>query len=113
MALTPNSEGFRPEGEPEAEGVDLVDAAHLGEIHQVGGQRAPLVGEERQRGFSAQMVFSIPMLLSYISNIMTLEPGDLVATGTPSGVGKLAPGDVVEVEIEGISRVSNPVTEGT
>ena len=68
-------------------------------------------GKERQRGSSAQMVFSIPMLLSYISAIMTLEPGDLIATGTPSGVGKLAPGDVVEVEIEGISRVSNPVTE--
>ena len=69
-------------------------------------------GEERQRGSSAQMVFSIPMLLSYISNIMTLEPGDLVATGTPSGVGRLSPGDVVEVEIEGVSRVSNPVAEG-
>lgn len=68
-------------------------------------------GEERQRGSSAQMVFPIPMLLSYISAIMTLEPGDLIATGTPSGVGRLAPGDVVEVEIEGISRVSNPVTE--
>ncbi len=68
-------------------------------------------GEERQRGSSAQMVFSIPMLLSYISNIMTLEPGDLISTGTPSGVGRLAPGDVVEVEIEGVSRVSNPVAE--
>ena len=68
-------------------------------------------GEERQRGSSAQMVFSSPTLLSDISAIMTLEPGDLIATGTPSGVGKLAPGDVVEVEIEGISRVSNPVTE--
>lgn len=69
-------------------------------------------GAERQRGSSAQMVFSIPMLLSYISGIMTLEPGDVVATGTPSGVGRLSAGDVVEVEIEGISSVSNPVTEG-
>lgn len=69
-------------------------------------------GEERQRGSSAQMVFTIPMLLAYISSIMTLEPGDVVATGTPSGVGRLAPGDTVEVEIEGISRVTNPVTEG-
>jgi len=68
-------------------------------------------GEERQRGSSAQMVFPIPVLLSYISGIMTLEPGDVVATGTPSGVGRLAPGDTVEVEIEGISRVTNPVTE--
>ena len=68
-------------------------------------------GEERQRGSSAQMVFSIPAVLSYISHIMTLEPGDLVATGTPSGVGLLAPGDVVEIEVEGVSRVSNPVIE--
>ncbi|HUR00213.1 MAG TPA: fumarylacetoacetate hydrolase family protein [Gemmatimonadaceae bacterium] len=66
-------------------------------------------GAERQRGESTEMVFSIPTLLAYISRIMTLEPGDLVATGTPSGVGPLAPGDVVEVEIPGVSRVSNPV----
>ncbi|MEO5579809.1 MAG: fumarylacetoacetate hydrolase family protein, partial [Gemmatimonadaceae bacterium] len=41
--------------------------------------------------------------------VMTLEPGDIVATGTPAGVGPLAPGDVVEIEIEGLSKVSNPV----
>ena len=68
-------------------------------------------GVERQRGKSSEMVFSIPSLLAYISQIMTLEPGDLVATGTPSGVGPLVPGDVVEVEIPGVSRVSNPVQE--
>ena len=68
-------------------------------------------GVERQRGKSSEMVFSIPSLLAYISRIMTLEPGDLVATGTPSGVGPLALGDVVEVEIPGVSRVSNPVQE--
>lgn len=66
-------------------------------------------GEERQRASSAEMVFSIAMLLSYISHIMTLEPGDLIATGTPAGVGRLTVGDVVEVEIENVSRVSNPV----
>jgi 2-keto-4-pentenoate hydratase/2-oxohepta-3-ene-1,7-dioic acid hydratase in catechol pathway len=68
-------------------------------------------GVERQRGESSEMVFSIPSLLAYISRIMTLEPGDLVATGTPSGVGPLVPGDVVEVEIPGVSRVTNPVQE--
>jgi 2-keto-4-pentenoate hydratase/2-oxohepta-3-ene-1,7-dioic acid hydratase in catechol pathway len=57
------------------------------------------------------MVFSIPSLLAYISRIMTLEPGDLVATGTPAGVGPLSHGDVVEVEIPGVSRVTNPVQE--
>ena len=65
-------------------------------------------GQERQRGRASEMVFSIPVLLRYISSIMTLEPGDLIATGTPAGVGRLAHGDVVEVDI-GVSRVSNPV----
>jgi 2-keto-4-pentenoate hydratase/2-oxohepta-3-ene-1,7-dioic acid hydratase in catechol pathway len=67
-------------------------------------------GVERQRGSSAQMVFGIDALLAYISRIMTLEPGDLVATGTPAGVGKLEPGDVVEVELVGVSSVRNTVT---
>jgi len=66
-------------------------------------------GVERQRASAKEMAFSIGKVLSYVSHVMTLEPGDIVATGTPSGVGPLAPGDVVEVEIEGISKVSNPV----
>jgi 2-keto-4-pentenoate hydratase/2-oxohepta-3-ene-1,7-dioic acid hydratase in catechol pathway len=55
------------------------------------------------------MVFSISELLAYISCIMTLEPGDLIATGTPAGVGPLADGDEVEVQIDGVSGVRNPV----
>ena len=70
-------------------------------------------GSERQRGRAADMAFDIPTLLVYISGIMTLEPGDLVLTGTPAGVGKLADGDEVEVEIVGVSRVKNPVRETT
>ena len=66
-------------------------------------------GVERQRGRSSDMIFSIPRLLAHVSAIMTLEPGDLIATGTPAGVGKLAPGDVVEVEIPGIGILSNHV----
>lgn len=66
-------------------------------------------GQERQRASASEMVFPIPMLLAYISQVMTLEPGDLVPTGTPSGVGTLSPGDEVEVEILGLSRVRNPV----
>jgi 2-keto-4-pentenoate hydratase/2-oxohepta-3-ene-1,7-dioic acid hydratase in catechol pathway len=66
-------------------------------------------GAERQRGTAAQMAFPIPMLLSYISAIMTLEPGDVIATGTPAGVGALAAGDVVEVEVVGLSVVRNSV----
>ena len=67
-------------------------------------------GVERQRGRGSDMVFSIPDVLAYVSQIMTLEPGDLVLTGSPAGVGKLSPGDEVEVEVLGISRVRNPVT---
>ncbi|HUR95737.1 MAG TPA: fumarylacetoacetate hydrolase family protein [Gemmatimonadales bacterium] len=70
-------------------------------------------GEERQRGRATDMHFSIPFLLAYISGIMTLVPGDLVATGTPAGVGPLHDGDVVEVEIPGVGVLSNPVRDGT
>jgi 2-keto-4-pentenoate hydratase/2-oxohepta-3-ene-1,7-dioic acid hydratase in catechol pathway len=66
-------------------------------------------GVERQRGRAADMVFGIPALLAYISHIMTLEAGDLVATGTPAGVGPLAAGDVVEVEIPGVGVLTNAV----
>jgi 2-keto-4-pentenoate hydratase/2-oxohepta-3-ene-1,7-dioic acid hydratase in catechol pathway len=66
-------------------------------------------GQVRQDGTSADMVFDIPALVAYISAVMTLEPGDLVLTGTPAGVGTLSAGDVVEVEVVGVSRVSNPV----
>jgi 2-keto-4-pentenoate hydratase/2-oxohepta-3-ene-1,7-dioic acid hydratase in catechol pathway len=71
--------------------------------------RCRVNGQERQHGRAADMQFSIPFLLSYISGIMTLEPGDLIATGTPAGVGPLRDGDVVEVEIPGVGILSNPV----
>ena len=70
-------------------------------------------GRERQRARATDMHFSIPMLLSFISGIMTLEPGDLIATGTPAGTAPLQAGDVVEVEIPGIGVLSNPVEAGT
>ena len=67
-------------------------------------------GQVRQRGLSSDMVFPIPDLIAFISASVTLEPGDVVITGTPEGVGPLAAGDVVEVEIVGWSTVTNPVT---
>jgi 2-keto-4-pentenoate hydratase/2-oxohepta-3-ene-1,7-dioic acid hydratase in catechol pathway len=67
-------------------------------------------GAVRQDGSASDMVFDIPTLVAFISGVMTLEAGDLVLTGTPSGVGTLSVGDVVEVEVVGVSRVSNPVT---
>jgi 2-keto-4-pentenoate hydratase/2-oxohepta-3-ene-1,7-dioic acid hydratase in catechol pathway len=66
-------------------------------------------GVEKQRGSTADLVFPIPALLSYISRYITLNPNDLVLTGTPAGVGPLAANDVVEVEIVGHSQVRSPV----
>jgi 2-keto-4-pentenoate hydratase/2-oxohepta-3-ene-1,7-dioic acid hydratase in catechol pathway len=68
-------------------------------------------GVVRQQGSAAQMAFPIPVLIEYISAVMTLEPGDVIATGTPAGVGPLQPGDIVEVEIPGIGILRNPVKE--
>ena len=69
-------------------------------------------GELRQDGQFSDVVFGIEILVSYISRVMTLEPGDLIATGTPSGVGSLVPSDVVEVNIPGVGAVRNPVQAG-
>jgi 2-keto-4-pentenoate hydratase/2-oxohepta-3-ene-1,7-dioic acid hydratase in catechol pathway len=66
-------------------------------------------GVECQRGHAREMVFPIAQLVAYISSVMTLEPGDVVITGTPAGVKPLQPGDEVEVEVVGWSRVVNPV----
>jgi 2-keto-4-pentenoate hydratase/2-oxohepta-3-ene-1,7-dioic acid hydratase in catechol pathway len=63
----------------------------------------------RQHSFTSDFIFSIPRLVSFISGIMTLLPGDIISTGTPAGVGQLRPGDMVEVEIEGIGRLKNRV----
>jgi len=71
-----------------------------------------LNGEVRQQSSADDMVFDIPALIAHISGVMTLEPGDLIATGTPSGVGALAAGDVIEVEIAGVASVSNSVVAG-
>jgi len=66
-------------------------------------------GEVRQSGNTRDFIFSLGAVIRYISQIMTLEPGDLIATGTPEGVGPVVAGDVVEVSIEGIGKLSNPV----
>jgi 2-keto-4-pentenoate hydratase/2-oxohepta-3-ene-1,7-dioic acid hydratase in catechol pathway len=94
---------FCPVGPRVAEGVDWESLQVIGRVN----------GEERQRGLVADMIFPFPVLVEYISHIMTLEPGDLVLTGTPEGVGPLAPGDVVEVEIPGVGVLRNPVKGAT
>lgn len=88
-----------------AVGPVVVDADDWGGLQVIGR----LNGVERQRALVSDMIFSIPVLIEYISHIMTLEPEDLILTGTPEGVGKLHAGDVVEVEIPGIGILRNPV----
>ena len=68
-------------------------------------------GEPRQQGRTSQLLFDVPTLISYISDVMTLLPGDVVLTGTPSGVGPMQPGQRVEVTIEGLGTLGNPVGE--
>jgi len=68
-----------------------------------------LNGRVRQRSDTSQLIFSIPQIIEEITSFMTLEPGDIIATGTPAGVGPLAPGDIVEVEISGIGVLRNRV----
>jgi 2-keto-4-pentenoate hydratase/2-oxohepta-3-ene-1,7-dioic acid hydratase in catechol pathway len=68
-------------------------------------------GVVKQNGRTADMAFSVPFLIKYISNIMTLNPGDLIATGTPAGVSPMKDGDVCEVEIEGIGVLRNTVRD--
>jgi len=92
---------FCPLGAPVPIAPDL-DLAGLEIVGRVNGQ-------VRQHGRATDMAFAIPDLLAYISGIMTLDAGDLVLTGTPEGVGPLAPGDTVTVEIPGYGAVTNPV----
>jgi 2-keto-4-pentenoate hydratase/2-oxohepta-3-ene-1,7-dioic acid hydratase in catechol pathway len=66
-------------------------------------------GEGRQRGSTADMIFDLDAIMRFLSGVMTLEPGDVIATGTPPGVGSLQVGDTVEVVIEGIGRLRNSI----
>jgi 2-keto-4-pentenoate hydratase/2-oxohepta-3-ene-1,7-dioic acid hydratase in catechol pathway len=70
-----------------------------------------LNGSVVQSSNTRHMIFSIPLILAFVSKNFTLEPGDIIITGTPSGVGPLHDGDVVEVEIQNIGTLSNPVME--
>ena len=69
-----------------------------------------LNGEVKQKGNTADMAFSVAFLIRYISDIMTLYPGDLIATGTPAGVSRMKPGDIVEVEVSGVGTLVNRVS---
>ena len=68
-------------------------------------------GAVRQHGTTSDMLFTLDQIIRYIADVMTLYPGDLIATGTPEGVGQLAAGDVVEVEVQGVGTLRNPVVD--
>ena len=75
--------------------------------------RCRVNGVERQHGNTADLLHPVPALISFISHIMTLEPGDVIATGTPSGVAPVLPGDVVEIEVQGVGVLVNRVEAAT
>ncbi|HEV2127530.1 MAG TPA: fumarylacetoacetate hydrolase family protein [Thermomicrobiales bacterium] len=68
-----------------------------------------LNGEVRQSDNTNGLIFSVPFLIEYVSDVMTLNPGDIIMTGTPHGVGPMKAGDTIEVEVEGVGVLSNPV----
>jgi 2-keto-4-pentenoate hydratase/2-oxohepta-3-ene-1,7-dioic acid hydratase in catechol pathway len=66
-------------------------------------------GQVRQKSSTDQLIFGVEHLVWYVARVMTLLPGDIISTGTPAGIGPLQPGDVVEVEVEGVGVLRNPV----
>jgi 2-keto-4-pentenoate hydratase/2-oxohepta-3-ene-1,7-dioic acid hydratase in catechol pathway len=90
---------FCPVGPCIATGLDL---GRLRVLCRVGG-------EIRQEGSTEQLIFNVAHLVWAVSRVMTLLPGDIISTGTPSGIGPLRPGDVTEIEVEGVGTLTNPV----
>jgi 2-keto-4-pentenoate hydratase/2-oxohepta-3-ene-1,7-dioic acid hydratase in catechol pathway len=91
-------------------GPRVVSREELGDPQAL-AIRCRLNGQVVQESNTARMIFTIPVILAFVSRCLTLMPGDLISTGTPSGVGPIRHGDVVEVEVEGIGTLRNPVVE--
>ncbi|MCX6549727.1 MAG: fumarylacetoacetate hydrolase family protein [Acidobacteria bacterium] len=94
-------DSFAPLGPCIAVGLDPSDLAVEGTVN----------GVRRQHSRTQQLVFPAAELVAYISNIMTLEPGDVISTGTPSGIGPLLAGDTVTISVEGVGELTNPVVD--
>jgi 5-carboxymethyl-2-hydroxymuconate isomerase len=88
---------------------DFVPVAAVSDPHALNLKLA-VNGEERQNGTSSDMINRIPQIIAHISAIFTLEPGDVILTGTPAGVGRVAAGDVMTAEIGSVGRLTIPVT---
>jgi 2-keto-4-pentenoate hydratase/2-oxohepta-3-ene-1,7-dioic acid hydratase in catechol pathway len=93
---------FCPVGPVVADGLDPWKGVHV---------QTQVNGELRQSGTTADFLFPLDLVLRFISQVMTLQPGDLIATGTPAGVGPLKAGDVVEVTVEGVGTLRNSVID--
>jgi 2-keto-4-pentenoate hydratase/2-oxohepta-3-ene-1,7-dioic acid hydratase in catechol pathway len=93
---------FAPLGPGVAVGLDPSTLAIEGWVN----------GEKRQASNTNQLIFAVPELVAFVTRFLTLEPGDVITTGTPSGVGPLKPGDRVMVKLEGVGALSNPCIEG-
>jgi 2-keto-4-pentenoate hydratase/2-oxohepta-3-ene-1,7-dioic acid hydratase in catechol pathway len=90
---------FCPVGPCVVTGLDLAQLRVEGRVN----------GEVRQRSTTAQLIFPVEYLVWFVARVMTLLPGDIISTGTPAGIGPLRPGDVVEVEVEGVGTLRNVV----
>jgi len=84
---------------------DFVPASAVADPHDL-RLRLSVNGEKRQDGTSSAMIHRVPQIIAHVSAIFTLEPGDVILTGTPAGVGPVVPGDVMEAEIEGVARLT-------
>ena len=93
---------FAPIGPSIETGLDPLDATI----------QTYLNGQLKQNTSTKDMIFNVFQLVSFVSHVMTLLPGDIITTGTPSGIGKMRPGDIVEVRIEGIGGLKNRVVDG-
>lgn len=99
LLISKGYDSFNPLGPTIATGLDPENIPLIGKVN----------GKVRQRNNTSDLIFSIRKLVSYMSQAMTLLPGDVIMTGTPSGVGPIAPGDTVEIEIAPVGVLSNPV----
>ncbi|TAK15633.1 MAG: FAA hydrolase family protein [Acidobacteria bacterium] len=90
---------FAPIGPCIAVGLDGKDLEVRGYVN----------GQMRQNSRTRELIFTIPELVTFITSVMTLLPGDIISTGTPSGIGPIAPGDSVTIHVEGVGALTNPV----
>jgi 5-oxopent-3-ene-1,2,5-tricarboxylate decarboxylase/2-hydroxyhepta-2,4-diene-1,7-dioate isomerase len=86
----------------------VVDAAQVPDPHAL-GVRTFVNGELRQEGSTEDLIFDIPTIIEFITEFMTLSPGDIISTGTPRGISDIVPGDDVVVEVDGVGRLENRV----